>query len=158
MKQRAYVVAFAALLLFSGCNETNSSTVDSLQSSRIENSQSDPTHSSQTESAGDASSLSGDQNFLGGKGELQIIDTRNSLCIEDDEWFYLGRGKVSKSDKSAAQMVLQCRVAGCSHNSSDCIISKFYSGGNMLLSDGNHLYVAKGNDLFKIGGDGNDSL
>ncbi len=120
---------------------------------------------SSTEENSSAESISGStpiadrqQNFLGGSGALQVIDNRNALFLEDDAWFYLGHGKIAKNNAEKAQLISQCRIAGCMHDSTDCIRSKYYSGNGMLLSDGRDLYIEQGATLYEIAADGSQTL
>lgn len=110
----------------------------------------DTSHDTEDSSHNDAST-----NFLGGNGNLEVIDIANSLTMQDDDWFYIGSMKIKKDYNATPQLVSQCREAGCTHNSSSCVMNRYYSGGNMLMSDGKSLYLAQANLLFTIDSQGN---
>lgn len=148
MKQKVIPLLSAiCMILCAGCTE------DTAQSKQV------PSASDTQQTVIDASSADAHHdastNFLGGNGNLEIVDTRNALTMQDDEWFYCGSMKMKKDRDATPRIVSQCREAGCTHNSSSCILNRYYSGSNMLMSDGKSLYLAQANLLFTIDSQGN---
>lgn len=144
MKQKVIPLLSAiCMILSAGCTEgTAQSPAGDTRQTVIDASGSDAHHDVST-------------NFLGGNGNLEIVDTRNALTMQDDDWFYCGSMKMKKDRDATPRLVSQCREAGCTHNRSSCILNRYYSGDNMLMSDGKSLYLAQANHLFTIDSQGN---
>ena len=147
------LILFAAGLLLTACT-------DAPKHSDPETSMKDSTNSLSEfmfdDSDTDSSSSQSDSqqtNFLGGEGELRVIDNRNALYLEDDEWFYCGPSKMRKNAQGS-ELISQCRRPGCTHENTDCIISQYYCGGNHLISDGKALYLTEKNKLRSIDSSG----
>lgn len=137
-----FLLSVSLILSCTGCNEKNK------QSSSYNN------HALQTEKSNADTSNNTTNNFLGGNGELKIIDELNTLVLQDDEWIYIGSKKLKTNDSSTHKLVSQCREAGCTHSSSSCILNQYYSGESMLMSDGKTLYLAQSNRLFTVNSNG----
>lgn len=131
MKQRIIPLLLAACMTFcAGCTKGTS-------------------HNTEDSSHNDVST-----NFLGGSGNLEVIDIANSLTMQDDDWFYIGSEKIQKGSNATPQLVSQCREAGCTHDSSSCVLNQYYSGSSTLMSDGKALYLKQLNQLFTIDSQG----
>ncbi len=143
-------VTVVITMLLSGC--TQESTNDQSQHDALGNR---PNDTSISDSTAESTPKDPSTNFLGGKGALEIIDKRNALFLQDDEWYYIGSFKMKKESVSMGKMISQCREAGCQHSNSECILNQYHYGRNMLLSDGRDLYLVSDNTLLSIDSKGN---
>ncbi len=147
-------ILFAAGLLLTACtappkhSDTEASMKDStnpLSGFMFDDSDTDSS-SSQSDSQ--------QTNFLGGTGEINVIDNENNLFLQDREWFYIGEYKMKKQGASLS-LKSQCKLPGCSHDQANCPVYQYYRPAHHLMSGGETLYIAEKNKLMKIDRQGN---
>lgn len=88
-------------------------------------------------------------NFLGGIGEVRMLQDVNTLIMEDDRYFYCYMQRADKQSATGYQLQEICQEPGCMHNVDTCLSFRYK---DHLHYDGKQLYLSTNydNTLYRL--------